>query len=224
MASHSAGAVSVSMPLEASGQEWFGFAYGEDWQRHAAFFAAEHAKVLVRDNPGLDPARREQQARRVAQVSAWAARAARSLIVDLRVRATGTDQDVTEGNTDRYDHELRPAHTVAIMEYLQDHGVWNQRFGGSRARAGTTTPLRWPRWRNAADGRHAASRAAGTPRTTRLSTGCRSPLPFWAGPGSRSAAASGGIKYTLDVLGPVLPGAERPRRRSVLTARSPTTG
>jgi myo-inositol catabolism protein IolC len=123
MASHSAGAVSVCMPLEASGQEWFGFAYGEDWQRHAAFFAAGHAKVLVRDNPGLDPARREQQARLVAQVSAWAARAARSLIVDLRVPATGTDQDVTEGNTDRYDDELRPAHTVAVMEYLQDHGV-----------------------------------------------------------------------------------------------------
>jgi myo-inositol catabolism protein IolC len=123
LASRSAGAVSLCMPLEASGQEWFGFAYGEDWQRHAAFFAAEHAKVLVRDNPSLDPARREQQARRVAQVSAWATRAARSLIVDLRVPATSTDQDVTEGNTDRYDHELRPAHTVAVMEYLQDHGV-----------------------------------------------------------------------------------------------------
>jgi myo-inositol catabolism protein IolC len=123
LASHSAGAVSVCMPLEASGQEWFGFAYGEDWQRHAGFFAAGHAKVLVRDNPGLDPARREQQARGVAQVSAWAASAARSLIVDLRVPAAGADQDVTEGNMDRYDHELRPGHTVAVMEYLQDHGV-----------------------------------------------------------------------------------------------------
>lgn len=73
LASHSAGAVSVCMPLEASGQEWFGFAYGEDWQRHAGFFAAGHAKVLVHDNPGLDPARREQHARQVAQVSVWAA-------------------------------------------------------------------------------------------------------------------------------------------------------
>jgi myo-inositol catabolism protein IolC len=123
LASHSAGAVSVCMPLEASGQEWFGFAYGDDWQRHAGFFAAEHAKVLVRDNPGLDPARREQQARRVAQVSAWAARAARSLILDLRVPATGADKDATGGDMDRYDHELRPGHTLRVMEYLQDHGV-----------------------------------------------------------------------------------------------------
>jgi myo-inositol catabolism protein IolC len=123
LASHSAGAVSVGMPLEASGQEWFGFAYGDDWERHARFFAAGHVKVLVRDNPGLEPARREQQARRLAQVSAWAARAGRSLILELRVPATGADQDATGGDTHRYEDRLRPGHTVAVMEYLQDHGV-----------------------------------------------------------------------------------------------------
>lgn len=123
LASRSAGAVSVCMPVEASGQQWFDFAYGQDWQRHAEFFAAEHAKVLVRDSPSLDPARREQQAQRLAQVSAWAPRAARSLIVDLRVPATGADQDATEGDMHRYDNELRPGHIVQVMEYLQDHGV-----------------------------------------------------------------------------------------------------
>jgi myo-inositol catabolism protein IolC len=123
LASRSAGAVSVGLPLEASGQEWFGFAYGDDWQRHAGFFAAGYPKVLVRDNPGLDPARREQQAKRLGEVSAWAARAGRSLILELLVPATEADQDATEGNMDRYDRELRPGHTVAVMEYLQDHGV-----------------------------------------------------------------------------------------------------
>jgi myo-inositol catabolism protein IolC len=122
LASQSAGGVSLCMPLEASGQEWFGFAYGDDWQQHAGFFAAEHPKVLVRDHPGLDLARREQQARRLAQVSAWAARAGRSLIVELLVPAASADQDATEGDMDRYD-ELRPGHTVAVMEYLQDRGV-----------------------------------------------------------------------------------------------------
>jgi myo-inositol catabolism protein IolC len=123
LASHSAGAVSLCMPLEASGQEWFGFAYGDDWPRHAGFFAAEYAKVLMRDNPGLDPALREQQARRLGQVSAWAARAGRSLILELLVPATGADKDATEGSTRRFEDELRPGHTVAVMEYLQDHGV-----------------------------------------------------------------------------------------------------
>jgi myo-inositol catabolism protein IolC len=123
LAPHSAGAVSLCMPLEASGQEWFGFAYGDDWQRHAGFFAAGHVKALVRDNPGLDPARREQQAQRLGQVSAWAARAGRSLILELLVPATGADKDATEGSMHRYDDELRPGHTVQVMEYLQGHGV-----------------------------------------------------------------------------------------------------
>jgi myo-inositol catabolism protein IolC len=123
LASHSAGAVSLCMPLEASGQEWFGFADGDDWQRHAGFFAAGHAKVLVRDNPGLDPVRREQQARRLGQVSAWAAGAGRSLILELLVPATGADKDATGGNMRRYDDELRPGHILQVMEYLQDHGV-----------------------------------------------------------------------------------------------------
>jgi myo-inositol catabolism protein IolC len=123
LASHSGDAVGLWMPLEASGQEWFGFAYGDAWQRHAGLFAAGHAKVLVRDNPGLDPARREQQAQRLAQVSAWAERAGRSLMLELLVPATGADKDATKGDMDRYDDELRPGHTVAVMEYLQDHGV-----------------------------------------------------------------------------------------------------
>jgi myo-inositol catabolism protein IolC len=77
----------------------------------------------VRDNPGLDPARREQQARRLAQVSAWAAKAGRFLSLELLVPATGADKEATEGDMDRYDDELRPGHTLQVMEYLQDHGV-----------------------------------------------------------------------------------------------------
>jgi myo-inositol catabolism protein IolC len=123
LASRSAGAVSLCMPVEASGEEWFHFAYGDDWQRHAGFFAAEHAKVLVRDNPGLDPGLRDRQAQQLAQVSAWAAAAGRSLILELLVPATGTDKTATGGSTNRYDDELRPGYTVKVMEYLQDRGV-----------------------------------------------------------------------------------------------------
>ena len=56
----------------------------------------------------------------------------RSSILDLLAPATGADQDATTGNMHHYDDELRPGHTVAVMEYLQDHGV-NQRSGRSRA-------------------------------------------------------------------------------------------
>jgi myo-inositol catabolism protein IolC len=182
LVSHSADAVSLCMPLEASGQEWFRFAYGEDWQRHADFFAAGHAKVLLRDNPGLDPARREQQARGVAQVSAWAASAARSLIVDLRVPATGADQDVTEGNMDRYDHELRPGHTVAVMEYLQDHGVepalWTVEGPGRHDDAVAVAAMAQRGGRQArclAGGRHAPY------DTLKYWLQVAAPIPGWAG-------------------------------------------
>jgi myo-inositol catabolism protein IolC len=123
LAARTGGAVSVCMPIEASGQDWFGFAYGDDWQQHAGFFATDHAKVLVRDNPGLDPGRREEQARRLAQVSAWAAASGRSLIIELLVPATDADRDAVAGSQHRYDDELRPGHTVAVMEDLQDRGV-----------------------------------------------------------------------------------------------------
>jgi myo-inositol catabolism protein IolC len=123
LASGSGGEITLCMPIEASGEEWFHFAYGDDWQRHAEYFATNHSKVLVRDNPGLDPAAREQQAERLAQVSAWAKTADRPLILELLVPATDADKGATDGNTDRYDDELRPGHTLSVMQYLQDHGV-----------------------------------------------------------------------------------------------------
>jgi myo-inositol catabolism protein IolC len=54
LASRSDAGISLAVAVEASSQEWFRFAYGGDWQQHAAFFPASHVKALVRDNPGLD--------------------------------------------------------------------------------------------------------------------------------------------------------------------------
>ncbi|HEY8318865.1 MAG TPA: DUF2090 domain-containing protein [Amnibacterium sp.] len=115
--------VTLAMPLEASGQQWFAFAYGDDWQAHATFFGADHAKVLVRDNPGLDEQERAGQAERLATVSAWAAEGGHDLILELLVPATDHDLAKVDGDTDRYDREIRPDLTVRIIEYLQDRGV-----------------------------------------------------------------------------------------------------
>ena len=68
LASRSGGAVKLAMPIEKSGKDWFEFAYDDGWMAHAEFYATDHAKILVRDNPGFDPARREQQAIQVARV------------------------------------------------------------------------------------------------------------------------------------------------------------
>ena len=103
------GAVSLAMPVEASGGPWFRYAY-DDWQAHAGFFATDYAKILIRDNPGLEPGQRAAQAERLAKVSDWAAANDRALIVELLVPASS-------------DATLRPEHTVQVIEYLQDHGV-----------------------------------------------------------------------------------------------------
>jgi myo-inositol catabolism protein IolC len=115
--------ISLAMPLEASGQDWFGFAYGHDWRTHASFFGADHPKVLLRDNPGLDPRQRAEQADRVATISSWARREGREFIVELLVPATDEDAASVGGDTERYDREVRPGLTVEAMTFLQDHGV-----------------------------------------------------------------------------------------------------
>ena len=113
----------LAMPIEASGRQWFDFAYGDTWRSHAEFFRPEHAKVLVRDNPGLDAGERAQQARRLAEVSAWATAGGRALILELLVPATEDDLAKVDGDADRYDAEIRPGLTVQAMEFLQDRGV-----------------------------------------------------------------------------------------------------
>jgi myo-inositol catabolism protein IolC len=115
--------ISLAMPIEASGQEWFDFAYGHDWRSHATFFRADHPKVLLRDNPALDRAQREAQANKVAEISSWARHEGRELIVELLVAGTDDDLASVEGDTDRYDREVRPGLTVQVLEFLQDHGV-----------------------------------------------------------------------------------------------------
>ena len=115
--------VNLAAPLEKSGQEWFDFEYGDAWQEHAAFFRTDHTKVLIRDNPGLDPAERTEQARKLATVADWCRSTKRSFLLELLVPATDDDLASVDGDTDRYDDEVRPGLTVAALEFLQDAGV-----------------------------------------------------------------------------------------------------
>ena len=117
------GTVRLAMPIEASGEKWFHFAYGDQWKAHAEYFGADYPKILVRDNPGLDGGEREAQASRVAEVSSWARDSGRPLIIELIVPATPHDLERTGGSQPRYDDELRPGYMVSVIEYLQDHGV-----------------------------------------------------------------------------------------------------
>jgi myo-inositol catabolism protein IolC len=102
LAARTRGEISLAMPVEASGEQPFHYAY-DDWQAHAGFFATDHAKILIRDDPGQEPRERAAQAERMAKVSDWAAANDRALMVELLLP--------------------RPEHTVQVIQYLQDHGV-----------------------------------------------------------------------------------------------------
>ena len=122
LAAKTKGVINLSMPLEASGKDWFEFAY-EDWRTHADLFATDHAKVLIRDNPALAVADRLQQAERLKVVSAWAAETAHHLIVELLVPGTDADLASVGGDKQRYDDEVRPKLTLDVITFLQDHGA-----------------------------------------------------------------------------------------------------
>jgi 5-dehydro-2-deoxygluconokinase len=123
LAAKSNGLIDLSMPIEASGKDWFEFAYGDDWRQHAGRFATDHAKVLIRDNPSLPVPDRLQQAERLKIVSVWAAETGHNLIVELLVPATDADLTSVGGDKKRYDDEVRPKLTLDVIGFLQDNGA-----------------------------------------------------------------------------------------------------
>jgi myo-inositol catabolism protein IolC len=123
LAGNTSGRIDLSMPVEESGQDWFTFEHGDRWQEHASLYNTSHTKVLVRDNPTYDAAKRERQAELVAQVSAWSAANRRPLILELLVPATPADLQSVNGETARYDAEVRPRLTIDVMRFLQDRAV-----------------------------------------------------------------------------------------------------
>ncbi|AMM19288.1 hypothetical protein AX769_03000 [Frondihabitans sp. PAMC 28766] len=122
LAGRSDGLINLSMPLEASGKDWFEFAYA-DWQKHGTFFDNDHAKVLIRDNPEFDVDDRSKQADHLRDLSTWCRENGRPLIIELLVPATDADLATVGGDKHRYDDELRPGLTLDAIRYLQDHGA-----------------------------------------------------------------------------------------------------
>jgi myo-inositol catabolism protein IolC len=117
------GRISLAMPIEASGEQWLCPAYGKDWRAHAARFACDYYKVLVRDNPGLDRDQRSRQADLLAEISQWSADGDRTLLVEVLVPPVPDNLSAVGGDIARYEREVRPELMVAVIEYLQDRGV-----------------------------------------------------------------------------------------------------
>src|SRR5216684_3450877 len=112
--------VVLAVPVEASGHDWFTLEWADQWLEHVERIKPAYAKVLVRDNPDFDAARRERQFGQLAQVSAGLTKIGVPLLYELLVPATEAQLGQDAG---AYDRDIRPGLVVQVIADNQAHGV-----------------------------------------------------------------------------------------------------
>jgi myo-inositol catabolism protein IolC len=115
--------LSLTMPVEKSGQDEFDFQYGSDFGKHIEEFDPFASKVLVRYNPDGDAEMNERQLGRLKELADWLHEHDRLFLFELLVPAEKHQLDSVDGDTDRYDAELRPELMRKSIENIQNFGI-----------------------------------------------------------------------------------------------------
>jgi myo-inositol catabolism protein IolC len=115
--------LSLTMPVEKSGQDEFDFQYGQDFGAHIEEFDPFASKVLVRYNPEGDEVMNQRQLGRLKQLADWLHDNGRLFLFELLVPAEDHQLEAVGGDTDRYDAELRPELMRRSIEDCQNFGV-----------------------------------------------------------------------------------------------------
>jgi len=118
-----AAGIKLAMPVEKSGQKEFDFEYGEDFGAHIESYDPDFSKVLVRYNPDGDQEMNRRQAERLKRLADWLHERDRKFLFELLVPAEEEQLGAVDGDTDRYDAELRPELMRRTIAELQDTGV-----------------------------------------------------------------------------------------------------
>jgi myo-inositol catabolism protein IolC len=114
----------LAMPVEKSGQNEFDFQYGADFGAHILSFDPDFSKVLVRYNPDdPDTEMNREQLGRLKELADWLHDHGRKFLFELLVPATDDQLASVDGDTDRYDAELRPELMRRAIEDCQNFGV-----------------------------------------------------------------------------------------------------
>ncbi len=113
----------LAMPVEKSGQDEFDFQYGDDFAAHIEEFDPDFSKVLVRFNPEGDEALNQRQLERLKRLSDWLHDNGRKFLFELLVPATEEQLSRVDGDSDRYDAELRPELMRQTIETIQQFGI-----------------------------------------------------------------------------------------------------
>jgi myo-inositol catabolism protein IolC len=115
--------LSLTMPVEKSGQNEFDFQYGSDFGAHIETFDPFASKVLVRYNPDGDAEMNQRQLGRLKELAGWLHEHDRLFLFELLVPAEDAQLESVGGDTDRYDAELRPELMRRAIEDIQNYGV-----------------------------------------------------------------------------------------------------
>jgi myo-inositol catabolism protein IolC len=118
-----AAGLQLAMPVEKSGQDEFDFQYGDDFGAHIEQFDPDFNKVLVRYNPDGDAVMNERQLGRLKRLADWLHAHDRTFLFELLVPAEPEQLASVDGDTDRYDAELRPELMRRAIEAIQDFGI-----------------------------------------------------------------------------------------------------
>ncbi len=115
--------VNLAMPVEASGEDVFQFEYGDDFGDHILDFDPSFSKVLVRYNPDDPDEDKRTQIERLKRLSDWLHERDRKFLFELLVPASDAQLEKVDGDSQRYDRELRPDLMIECIRDLQDGGV-----------------------------------------------------------------------------------------------------
>jgi myo-inositol catabolism protein IolC len=113
----------LAMPAERSGQNMFDFQYGEEFGAHIEHFNPDFTKVLVRYNPDGDAAENGEQLSKLKRLSDWLRAHDRKFLFELLVPAEDAQLQAVDGDSERYDAELRPALMRRTIAAIQDAGI-----------------------------------------------------------------------------------------------------
>jgi myo-inositol catabolism protein IolC len=114
----------LAMPAEKSGQNEFDFEYGDAFGDHILTFDPNFTKVLVRLNPDdPDTEMNERQLGRLKRLSDWLHENGRKFLFELLVPATDAQLADVDGDTERYDAELRPELMARAIDQILDAGI-----------------------------------------------------------------------------------------------------
>jgi 5-dehydro-2-deoxygluconokinase len=112
----------LAMPVEKSGQDEFDFEYGDQFGEHIEAFDPDFSKVLVRYNPEGDAEMNRAQLERLKRLADWLHEHDRKFLFELLVPATDEQLASVDGDSDRYDAELRPELMRRAIVEAQDFG------------------------------------------------------------------------------------------------------